>query len=188
MNPETANPTTSVACASDATLPMTLNTMPKTESAALALSATTDSPLCLNGKKRNKSAERRKELMEKLRHDETQMTLYTIQLDSYKPGMDALRLLLEIFGSSSPNLYLSKNKQIAAICQVNGLNDPSASNWQRIAITACLEKLRIEILRGIELNYDYERIKRQVNDELTRIGDFFGLGNKKAVKARGKAK
>jgi len=136
---------------------------------------------------KNKSAERRKELMEKLRHDETQMTLYQIQLDAYKPAMDAIKLLLEIFGSSSPNLYMSKNKQIAAICQVKGLNDPNASRWQTIAITACLEKLRIEVLRSLELNYDYERIKKQVNDELTRIGEFFGLGNKKAVKARGKA-
>jgi len=171
--------------AKDATLPMTPDTMLELVEKPARSLTTIVSRHSSSGK--NKSEERRKALMEKLRNDETQMTLYQIQLDAYKPAMNAIKLLLEIFGSSSPNLYMSKNKQIAAICQVKGLNDPNASNWQRIAITACLEKLRLEVLRSLELDYDYERIKKQVNDELTRIGDFFGLGNKKAVKARGKA-
>lgn len=44
-----------------------------------------------------------------------------------------MKLYLEIHGSQSPNFYMTRNKQVAAACQMNGVNDPNATRKQRMA-------------------------------------------------------
>jgi hypothetical protein len=184
---ETANPTTLEPCASDAISPMTPNTTQQPESAALALSATTANPRSLTGTpKPNKSVENRKQLLRS--GDQLGLTLYALQVETYKAAMDAIKQYLDMHGSSSPNYYMSKNIQIAGICQVSGLTDPEATRKQRIAIAACLEAVGEFFIRGLELGLSKEEIKNMVNQELYRVGEFFGLGNKKAIQAREVAK
>ncbi len=125
--------------------------------------------------------------MEALHGNELMLQLHQIQLEAYKPVMDALKLYLEIYGSGSPNFYMTKNKQVAAACQMNGVNDPSASRKQRIAAMTCYEMLLDAIVTGLENDLDKERIKEMMNDAINRAAAFFNLGNKKAVAARNKA-
>jgi hypothetical protein len=179
---ETVTPTICGLGASDAIPPMTQNTMPEPAENPAASAGITVNPRSLSG-----SANRSKELAKTLKTDELGLSLYQLQLETYKPAMDACKLYLETYGSQSPNFYMTKNKQVAAICQVQGLNDPGASRKQRIAIAACLEALHEVYMRGIEIGMTKEDIKQMCNQELDRIGNAFGLGNKKAVAARNKA-
>ena len=128
------------------------------------------------------------ELLRAIQGDELALQLYQITLETYKPAMDAIKLYLEIHGSQSPNFYMTKNKQVAAACQMNGLNDPGASRKQRIAAMTCYEMLMEAIMTGIESGLDKEWVKQMMNDAINRAAEFFNLGNKKAVKAREKAK
>jgi hypothetical protein len=185
MNPEIANPTTSAPGASVATPPMTPSTMPETESAGRALSAITNSPRSLTGKNRTPT---RQELLAAIQGDELVLQLHHITLEAYKPAMDAIKKYLEIFGSQSPNFYMTKNKQVIAACQMQGINDPTATRKQRIAATACYEMLLEAILRSFELGLKKEEVKKAMNDAINSAAEFFGLGNKKAVAQREKAK
>lgn len=124
--------------------------------------------------------------MKAIRNDELALHLHQLQLEAYKPAMDALKLYLEIFGSQSPNFYMTKNRQIAASCQMNGINDPDATRKQRIAAMACYEMLAEAIMKAIELGLDKEEVKQMMNDAINSATEFFNLGNKKAVKAREK--
>lgn len=189
-NPETVTPITSAACASDATLPMTPNTMLQPESAALVLSATTDNQHSLNGKTPHQSAKRSQELRRILRNDETQTTLYQIQLENYKPFTTRIQASIDIWGSSakfSGGEYAVRAKQIAAACQVAGMNDPNATPAQRLAVATALHKGTETYDRAFEQGLDKTEWKNQFKIALEQSAEFFGLGNKKTVKARAKA-
>ena len=75
----------------------------------------------------------------------------------------------------------------AAACQMNGLNDPSATRKQRIAAMTCYELLMEAIMTGIESGLGKEQVKQMMNDAINQAAEFFNLGNKKAVAARNKA-
>jgi len=175
----TATKTTCGLGASDAMLPMTPSTMPTTPADPDNLPATIPSQRCLSGVNKKPT---RQELLRAIQGDELALQLYQITLETYKPAMDAIKLYLEIHGSQSPNFYMTKNKQVSAACQMNGLNDPNATRKQRIAAMTCYELLMEAIMTGLELSLDKEQV-----DAISRAAEFFNLGNKKAVAARNKA-
>lgn len=177
----TATPATFAPGASDATSLTTPSTTQIPEKNQKACVSTTGNRRSLVGKKPTHS-----DLMSVIRHDDLQLQIHQMQLEAYKPAMDALKRYLEIFGSQSPNFYMTKNKQVAAACQMNGLNDPSASRKQRIAAMTCYEMIYETIMRCLEMGFDKEQVKQAMNDAINRAAEFFGLGNKKAVAARTK--
>ncbi len=124
------------------------------------------------------------ELVESLQKDELALQLHHIRMETYKPAMDALKLYLEIYGSGSPNFYMTQNKRISAVCQMNGINDPYATRKQRIAAITCYEMIHETIMRCLELGLDKEQIKQELTNAVNKAGEFFGLGNKRAVKER----
>lgn len=126
--------------------------------------------------------------MRALQGDDLGLQLHQITMEAYKPAMDACRLYLEIYGSGSPNFYMTRNKQVAAACQMNGINDPSATRKQRLAAATCYEMIHESIMRCIELGLSKEDTKKTLNEAIEKAAAFFGLGNKKAVKARAKRK
>ena len=99
--------------------------------------------------------------------------------------MDALKAYLVIHGSSSPNLYRTRNKQVLAACQIASAND--ATPRQILAVATCYQKMEEAILFGLEHHLDKEDIKRLINEAIESAAHFFGLGNQKAVKRRAKA-
>lgn len=125
-----------------------------------------------------------KDLMSVIRHDELQLHIHQLQLEAYKPAMDALKLYLDIYGSGSPNFYRTKNIQVAKTCQMNGLNDPTATRKQRLAAITCYEMIYETITRSLELGLDKEQVKQLMNEAIYNAGEFFNLGNKKSVAAR----
>lgn len=129
----------------------------------------------------------RQELMRAIHGDELMLQLHQITLEAYKPLMNAIKHYLTIHGSQSPNFYMTKNKQVAAACQMTGINDPDASRKQRIAAMTCYEMLLEAIMTGLENNLGKDRIKAMMNDAINSAAEFFNLGNKKMVKAREKA-
>lgn len=175
-------PTISVLGVSDVISLTTPNITQTPEENQVACVSTTGNRRSLVGKKPT-----HRELMNVIRHDELLLQIHQIQLEAYKPAMDALKRYLEIFGSQSPNFYRTKNIQVAAACQMNGLNDPSATRKQRIAAMTCYEMIYETIMRCLEMGFDKEQVKQAVNDAINQAAEFFGLGNKKAVAARNKA-
>jgi hypothetical protein len=163
---------------------MTPDTMPEPVEKPARSLATIASPRSLSGKK----LPSHKELMRALQGDDLGLQLHQITLEAYRPAMDALKLYIEIFGSSSPNLYRTKNKEVAAACQMNGINDPSATRKQRLAAATCYEMIHESIMRCLELGLDKDQTKKTLKEAVAKAAEFFGLGNKKAVKARGKKK
>lgn len=127
-----------------------------------------------------------KDLMSVIRHDELQLHIHQLQLEAYKPAMDALKLYLDIYGSGSPNFYRTKNIQVAKTCQMNGLNDPTATRKQRLAAITCYEMIYETINRSLELGLDKEQVKQLMNEAIHNAGEFFNLGNKRSVAARNK--
>jgi hypothetical protein len=177
-------PEISAVCASDAILPMTQTTMHEPAAELKASADTTANPRSLIGKKTNK------QLMQHYQKtgDKLQLTLKCMTLEAYKPAMDALKLYLEIHGSQSPNFYMTRNKQVIAACQMNGINDPNATRKQRLAAITCYEMIHEAITQCLELGLGKEETKKELNDAVAKAAEFFGLGNKKAVKARNKRK
>jgi len=125
------------------------------------LPATTDSQRCSNG------------------------AIELLRLDAYKPAMDALKAYLVIHGSSSPNLYRTRNKQVLAACQIASANE--ATPKQILAVATCYQKMEEAILFGLEHQLDKEEIKRLINEAIESAAQFFDLGNKKAIQRRAKA-
>jgi hypothetical protein len=149
-----------------------------------ASASTTGSPRSLVGRKSNQQL---------MRHyqqtgDELQLHLKCMTLEAYKPAMDALKLYLEIHGSQSPNFYMTRNKQVMAACQMNGINDLNATRKQRLAAITCYEMIHEAIMLCLELGLGKEETKKELNDAVAKAAEFFGLGNKKTVKARNKRK
>lgn len=190
-SPNTMTPATSAPGANDATLPMTPNTTSEPESAALVLSATTDSPPCLNGKKPNKALLRRKQFQMEIRNDETKASLYQVRLATYKPFTDRVSQSVEVWGSSrgARGEFETRAVQIGAYCQTQGLNDPNATLKQLVAQAACL-------LKGTEV-YDIHlgdpngkpECKKDLAKTFEQTSAFFGLGTKAMLKNRnGKGK
>lgn len=107
-----------------------------------------------------------------------------LRLDAYKPAMDALKAYLVIHGSSSPNLYRTRNKQVLAACQIASASD--ATPRQILAVATCYQKMEEAILFGLEHQLDKEDIKRLINEAIASAAAFFGLGNKQTIKARSK--
>ena len=107
-----------------------------------------------------------------------------LRLDAYKPAMDALKAYLVIHGSSSPNLYRTRNKQVLAACQKASAND--ATPRQILAVATCYQKKEEAIQFGLEHQQDKEDIKRLINEAIENAAAFFGLGNKQTIKARSK--
>lgn len=185
--PETANPTISAPCASDAISPMTPITTPERAGGELALSATTASLRSLIGK--SKSAERNKELQHVLRDDESQMTLYQIQLENWKPFTGRVKASIDIWGSSvkfNGGEYAVRAKQIAAAAQSSGLNDPQATAGQRLMMATALYKGTETYDRAFQQGMNKTEWKKQWADTLNSVAEFFGLGNKKVVSKRAK--
>lgn len=108
-----------------------------------------------------------------------------LRLDAYRPAMDALKAYLVIHGSSSPNLYRTRNKQILAACQIASPND--ATPKQILAAVTCYQKMEEAILFGLEHHLDKEDLKRLINEAIASAAAFFGLGNQKAIQRRTKA-
>lgn len=127
-------------------------------------------------------------LMLAIKQDELMLHLHQLGLESYKPCMDAIKLYLSVHGSSSPNLYMTKNKQIAAACQMNGINDPDATRKQRLCALTCYELIYEAVMSAMQLGLEKEDAKKMLNDAIDRAAEFFGLGNKKSVAKRAKAK
>jgi len=183
-NPVTVTPTISGPCASDAIPLMTPSIMLTAPAVRGTLLATINSPHSLNGSNKKPT---RQELLRAIQGDQLALQQHAILLEAYKPTMDAIKLYLDIHGSQSPNFYMTKNKQVAAACQMNGLNDPNATRKQRIAAMTCYEMLMEAIMTGIESGLDKERVKQMMNDAINRAAEFFNLGNKKAVAQRKKS-
>jgi hypothetical protein len=118
--------------------------------------------------------------------NELQLHLKQLSLEAYKPAMDACKLYLEIHGSQSPNFYMTRNKQVAAACQMSGINDPNATRKQQLAAITCYEFIHESIMRCIELGLGKEETKKTLNEAIEKAAEFFGLGNKKAAKRRAK--
>ena len=159
--PETVTPPTSAPGANAAIPPMTPPTTPEPAIKPAHSLATTDSRRCSNG------------------------AIELLRLDAYKPAMDALKAYLVIHGSSSPNLYRVRNKQVLAACQIASPND--ATPKQILAVVTCYQKMEEAILFGLEHPLDKEDIKRLINEAIESAAHFFGLGNQKAVKRRANA-
>lgn len=162
---------------------MTQNIMPQQDNAHGLSQSTTGNRRSLRGANRPPT---RNELMRAIQGDELALQLHQITLEAYKPAMDAIKVYLEIFGSSSPNFYMTKNKQVAAACQMSGVNDPNATRKQRLAAATCYEMICEAIIQSLEAGLDKEQVKQTMNDAIERAAAFFGLGKKKAVKARTK--
>lgn len=169
--------------ANDVISPMTPSIMQTQEEKQEVSASTTSNRRSLVWKSKNPT---HKDLMNVIRHDELQLQIHQMQLEAYKPAMDALKRYLEIFGSQSPNFYMTKNKQISAACQMNGINDPTATRKQRIAAMTCYEMIYETIMRCLELGFDKEQVKQAMNEAINKAAEFFGLGNKRAVSARNK--
>lgn len=122
-----------------------------------------------------------------LKNDELMLHIHQLGLESYKPAMNAMKLYLSVYGSSSPNLYRTKNIQIAAACQMNGINDPDATRKQRLCALTCYELIYEAVYRSLEMGLDKDDAKQMVNNAVERAAEFFGLGNKRMVSARNKA-
>ena len=181
---EIVNPTISALGANDATSLMTPITTFKRENVKSPSNGITKIPRSLSGGNKKIT---RQELIRASQGDELMLNLHQMTLDAYKPLMDAMKHYLEIHGSQSPNFYMTKNKQVAAACQMTGINDPDATRKQRIAAMTCYEMLLEAIMTGLENNLGKDRIKEMMNDAINKAAEFFNLGNKKAVKAREKA-
>ncbi len=183
--PPTVPPTISEPGASAVMSPMTPSITPTTPGDPGNSLVTTDSQRSLNGANKKPT---RKELLRAIHGDELALQIYQITLETYKPAMDAIKLYLEIFGSQSPNFYMTKNKQVAAACQMNGLNDPDATRKQRLAAMTCYEMIMESIMDGLQSGLGKEQVKQMMNDAINRAAEFFNLGNKKAVAARMKSR
>lgn len=158
--PKTARRKTSAPGASDAMSPMIENTIPELEEKPAHSPATTGSRRCSNG------------------------AIELLRLDAYKPAMDALKAYLVIHGSSSPNLYRTRNKQVLAACQIASASD--ATPRQILAVATCYQKMEEAILFGLEHQLDKEDIKRLINEAIESAAHFFGLGNKASQKQKGR--
>lgn len=130
----------------------------------------------------------KRDLLLALKQDELMLHIHQLGLEAYKPAMDALKLYLEVYGSGSPNLYMTKNKQIAAACQMSGINDPSATRKQRLCALTCYELIYEAVMNALQMGLEKEDAKKMLNDAIDRAAKFFGLGNKKTVAKRAKAK
>lgn len=185
MTPGTTTPATCAPGVNAAMSPMTENNMPELAEKLARSLVTTASRRSLTGKRPSHN-----DLMRVLRNqnDDLGLQLHQITMEAYKPAMDACKLYLEIYGSGSPNFYMTRNKQVAAACQMNGINDPGATRKQRLASATCYEMIHESITRCIELGLSKQETKNALNGAIEKAAEFFGLGNKKAVKARGKAK
>ena len=162
---------------------MTQNIMPKPDTVLAPSPTIFGNQRSLRGANQRPT---RNELMRAIQGDELALQLHQITLEAYKPAMNAIKVYIEIFGSSSPNFYMTKNKQVAAACQMNGLNDPNATRKQRLAAATCYEMICEAIMQSLEAGLDKEQVKQTMNDAIERAAAFFGLGKKKAVKARTK--
>ena len=182
--PVTARPKTSAHGARDVMSLTTQSTTHGPQNVRANSLVTTDTRRSLIGGNKKPT---RQDLLRAIQGDELALQQHAILLEAYKPAMDAIKLYLEIHGSQSPNFYMTKNKQIAAACQMNGLNDPSATRKQRIAAMTCYEMLMEAIMAGIESGIGKEQVKQMMNDAINSAAEFFNLGNKKAVTARMRA-
>lgn len=180
-SPKTVNRKTFDAGISDATSPTMPNTMSKPGGAQNRSQGITAIRPSSSGKTKPPS---HKELIRAIQGDELALGMYQIQLEAYKPAMDACKRYLEIYGSGSPNFYMTRNRQVAAVCQMKGMNDPTATRKQRLAAATCYEMIFESIMRGLEMGLDKEQVKKMMNDAIDSAGSFFGFGNKKAVNAR----
>lgn len=184
---DTVTPTTYEPGVSDAILPTIPNTMQKPDNDDLALSGTISNPHCSSGKKISKSADRSRELQRVLKKDEAQLTLYQIQLEHWKPFTDRVKASIEIWGSSATvGEYAVRAKQIAAACQVSGLNDPYATPGQRLAIATALLKGKETYDQAFQQGLDKTEWKDMFRKVVNGSAEFFGLGKKTGNKNRSK--
>lgn len=109
-------------------------------------------------------------------------------IEAFKAMTDSVQRYLDRFATTSPNLYQTISLQIHAACQMTRADDPTATRRQLIARAACLEKFAEAQDAGLQNGLDKDEIKAARKQAIAETAAFFGLGNKKAVKARGKAK
>lgn len=98
--------------------------------------------------------------------------------EEYPIAMDAIKLFLDIHGSSSPNYYRTINKQIAAHCQMQGVHDINATSDQQLCHLVMTHKVGRAIKTSIELGLPKDKIKQQKDYAIEQTAQFFGLGKK----------
>jgi hypothetical protein len=162
---------------------MTPHTTPESEEKPDHSLATTGNPACLHGKK---TALTRRQLKKQLSNKPEDLFLLQVTAETYRPAMGSIKAVVEVYGSSAkPSLYVALNKQVAAKCQMNGINDPSANRRQRIAALTMYEDIYEVHTDTLEGKISRERMNEIRNERLTRTALFHGLGTKKDQ--RGKA-
>ena len=181
-SPNTATPPTSAPGASDATLPMTGNTTPEPEEKPDHSRVTIDNPPCSSGKK---TALTRRQLKKQLSNKPEDLFILQVTAETYRPAMDSTKASVEVYGSSAkPSLYCALNKQVAAKCQMNGINDPAANRRQRIAALTMLEDIYEVHTDTLQGKISRERMNEIRNERMTRTALFHGLGTKKDQKRK----
>jgi len=139
--------------------------------------ATTDSPVCLHGKK---AALTRSQLKKQLSNKPEDLFILQVTAETYRPAMNSIKAILEVYGSSAkPSLYVALNKQVAAKCQMSGINDPTANRRQRIAALTMYEDIYEVHTDTLEGKISRERMNEIRNERMTRTALFHGLGTKK---------
>lgn len=129
----------------------------------------------------------RKQLVRSLSNKPEDLFLCQLAVESYRPAMDSTKIVIEVYGNKSKfPLYASLNKQVAAKCQMNGINDPNATRRQRIAAITMFEDISESHISSIENHLTKEEMEALRNDRLTRTALFHGLGAKKDLKRRSK--
>lgn len=125
----------------------------------------------------------RKKLVRALSGRPEDLFLVQITAESYRPAMDSTKLAIEVYGNKSKfPLYGVLNRQVAAKCQMNGINDPEATRRQRIAALTMLEDISEVHISSIESNLTKEEMEVLRNERLTKTALFHGLGAKKDLK------
>ena len=114
--------------------------------------------------------------------------LHLLGIEAFKAMGDSIQRYLARFETTSPNLYQTISLQINAACQMTRADDPTATRRQLIARAACMEKFIEAQDAALQNGLAKDEIKAARQHAIAETAAFFGLGNKKAVKARSKAK
>lgn len=99
-------------------------------------------------------------------------------IESFREAMDSVKKYLERFDTSSPNLYVTRNKQILAACQMTSVMDYSSSLMQRVAYAACMVRVATTMNDGLESGLEKEEIKIKISKVIEETAGMFGLHKK----------
>lgn len=123
--------------------------------------------------------------MQVIDRDPTQLMMYQIQMENYRPFVDRVKHSIDVWGSNANcegGEYAVRAKQIAAYCQTAGLNDPNATPEQRLAMATCLWKGKQTYDLHLGDPHGKNQWKEDWKKELEKTSVFFGLGSKTMLK------